>query len=215
MQDQKNNHDPGPLDGMFLPYQQRWLDDDSRLKIIEKSRQIGMTHTDACDSVFKASDVHGNDVWVSTRDEKAAILYLEHCKRWARGLHLLAQDLGSKIIDHTKDLKVYSLKFTSGFCIHAMSSCPDALAGKTGHIKLDEFALHKDARELFRVAKGCTQWGGQIAVISTHRGSDTAFNEILRGIREQGNPMGFSHHRITIHDAVEQGLCERINKISG
>jgi phage FluMu gp28-like protein len=215
MSDEKNNHDPGILDGMFLPYQQRWLDDDSRLKIIEKSRQIGMTYTDACDSVFKASHAAGHDVWVSTRDEKAAVLYLEFCKRWARGLNLLAQDLGAQIIDRAKDLKVYSLKFTSGFCIHAMSSCPDALAGRTGHIKLDEYALHQDARELFRVAKGCTQWGGQIAIISTHRGADTAFNEFLRGIREQGNPMGFSYHRVSIFDAVEQGLCERINTMTG
>lgn len=214
MQNDKNNQPPSP-DGMFLPYQQRWLDDTSRLKIIEKSRQIGMTYTDACDSVFKASDAHGHDVWVSTRDEKSAILYLEHCKRWARALNLLAHDLGSKVIDHTKDLKVYSLKFASGFCIYANSSSPDALAGKTGHVKLDEYALHENARELFRVAKGCTQWGGQIAIISTHRGADTAFNDILRGIKERGNPMGFSHHRVTIFDAVEQGLSERINTITG
>ena len=39
----------------FLPYQLRWLDDDSPLKIIEKSRQIGLTYVDAYDSVLKAS----------------------------------------------------------------------------------------------------------------------------------------------------------------
>ena len=39
----------------FLPYQQRWIDDSSRLKIIEKSRQIGITYADAFDSVIKAS----------------------------------------------------------------------------------------------------------------------------------------------------------------
>src|SRR2546427_5281216 len=39
----------------FLPYQLRWLDDDSPLKIVEKSRQIGLTYVDAYDSVIKAS----------------------------------------------------------------------------------------------------------------------------------------------------------------
>jgi phage FluMu gp28-like protein len=37
----------------FLPYQQRWIDDPSPLKIIEKSRQIGITYADAYDSVIK------------------------------------------------------------------------------------------------------------------------------------------------------------------
>lgn len=51
---------------LFLPYQQRWLDDQSSLKIIEKSRQIGITYTDAYDSVIKAASRDNHlDVWVS------------------------------------------------------------------------------------------------------------------------------------------------------
>ena len=58
-----------------------------------------------------------------------------------------------------------------------------------------------------------TTWGGQLAIISTHRGVDTVFNQILTGIKEKGNPMGFSHHRVTIFDAVQQGLVEKINSV--
>jgi phage FluMu gp28-like protein len=47
--------------------------------------------------------------------------------------------------------------------------------------------------------------------ISTHRGVDTTFNQIIRSIREEDNPMGWSHHHVTIHDAVQQGIVERIN----
>ena len=201
---------------MFLPYQQKWIDDTSPSKIVEKSRQIGFTYADACDSVFKAADsINGNDVWVSSRDENTALLYLEQCKRWAKGLNFLAHDLGARLIDSRKDIKAYVLKFSSGFSIYSLSSCPDALVGKTGHIKLDEFAVHKDQRELFRVAKPCTTWGGQLSIISTHRGVNSVFNEIIRSIKEQGNPMGWSHHRVSIYDAVDQGLVDRINKISG
>jgi phage FluMu gp28-like protein len=82
-------------------------------------------------------------------------------------------------------------------------------------VKLDEFAVSKSQRELFRYAKPCTTWGGQLAIISTHRGLDTVFNEILVGIKDKGNPMGFSHHRVTIFDAVEQGLVEKINQVRG
>ncbi|HZO84682.1 MAG TPA: hypothetical protein VFC26_05685, partial [Verrucomicrobiae bacterium] len=72
-------------------------------------------------------------------------------------------------------------------------------------------AVHKNQRELFRIAKPCTTWGGQLAIISTHRGYDTVFNEILRDIKERANPMGWSHHRVTLEDAVSQGLAEKIN----
>ena len=50
----------------FLPYQLRRLDDDSPLKIIEKSRQIGMTYVDAYDSMLKASSRKAAGVYVSS-----------------------------------------------------------------------------------------------------------------------------------------------------
>ncbi|HKQ38504.1 MAG TPA: terminase family protein [Verrucomicrobiae bacterium] len=200
----------------FLPYQSRWINDHSRLKIIEKSRQIGITYADAFDSVKKAaSKTSGNHVWVSSRDELTSRLYLDHCKRWAQILHQAAEDLGQVVIDPGKDIKAHALRFASGWTIHCVSSNPDALVGKTGHIKLDEFAVSKAQRELFRYAKPCTTWGGQLAIISTHRGIDTVFNEMLVAIKQKGNPMGFSHHRVTIHDAVEQGLVEKINQVRG
>ena len=198
----------------FLPYQSRWINDHSRLKIMEKSRQIGITYADAFDSVRKAaSKTSGNHVWVSSRDELTSRLYLDHCKRWAQILHEAAEDLGQVVIDPDKDIKAHALRFASGWTIHCLSSNPDAIVGKTGHVKLDEFAVSKVQRELFRYAKPCTTWGGQIAIISTHRGIDTVFNEILVAIKQKGNPMGFSHHRVTIHDAVEQGLVEKINSV--
>ena len=52
-----------PLQPHFLPYQSRWLHDHSRLKIMEKSRQVGITYVDALDSVKKAaSSKSGNHV---------------------------------------------------------------------------------------------------------------------------------------------------------
>lgn len=200
----------------FLPYQQRWIDDPSPLKIIEKSRQIGITYADACDSVRKAAHrTRANDVWVSSRDEGTARLYLDHCKRWARALNYAARDMGEQFINRDKDLTAHVLRFSTGYSIYSISSCPNAMVGKTGHIKLDEFAIHKDQRELFRVAKPCTTWGGQLSIISTHRGCNSVFNEILRSIKEQGNPMGWSHHRVTVHDAVAQGLVEQIGLVTG
>lgn len=39
----------------FLPYQQEWLADSSRMKIAEKSRRIGWTYTQAYEDVRDAA----------------------------------------------------------------------------------------------------------------------------------------------------------------
>jgi len=205
-----------PIQKYFLPYQRRWILDNLPLKIIQKSRQVGVTYADAYDSVLKASAVGARlDVWISSRDQAQAKLYLEDCKYWAVFLHLAATDLGELVLDHNNSTSAYVLQFANGRRIYCLSSSPNALAGKRGHVKLDEFALHQDQRLLYRVAKPVTQWGGQLSIISTHRGVGTVFTQIIRDILESGNPMGWSLHTVQIHLAVEQGLVERINKKTG
>ena len=197
----------------FLPYQYDWIVDRSSLKIIEKSRQIGITYADAYDSVIKASARSGAlDVWVSSRDEVQSKLYLEDCKYWANFLHLAAIDLGEIVLDQKNHYTAYVLQFASGRRIYCLSSNPNALAGKRGHVKLDEFALHPDQRLLYRVAKPVTTWGGTLSIISTHRGISSVFNEIIRDIKENDNPMGWSLHTVNLEKAIEQGLVERINE---
>lgn len=201
----------------FLPYQLRWLDDDSPLKLMEKSRQIGMTYVDAYDSVIKASHAtKPADVYVSSRDLVTTRLYLEQCAHWARFLNVAAEDIGEQIIyNEKKQITALVLRFASGCRIYSLSSEPDALVGKHGHIKLDEFAAHEKPRLLYRYAMPCTTWGYQLSILSTHRGRECVFNQIITEITQKGNPMRWSHHRVTIQDAIAQGLVEKINQKSG
>src|SRR4051812_23570701 len=150
----------------FLPYQLRWLADRSPLKIIEKSRQIGITFTDAYDSVKKVLPPAARlDVWISSRDEAQAKLYVEDCARWAAIFNFAAKQLGKIVLDEKAKASAYVLEFKNGRRIYSLSSNPNALAGKRGHVKLDEFALHQDQATLYRVAKPLTQWGGQLCII--------------------------------------------------
>jgi phage FluMu gp28-like protein len=204
-------------DGLyFLPYQRRWLADKSPLKIIEKSRQIGLTSATAFSAVRRTAVQDArHDVFVSSRDEMQARLFLEDARRWAGALHIGARDLGAELLpDHPRG-GAGVLELSNGRRIYSLASTPNALAGKRGHVILDEFALHANQRELFRVAKPVTTWGGQLEIISTHRGTKSVFNEIIRGITEQGNPMGWSHHKVTLQDAVNEGLVERLNEKTG
>ena len=82
-------------DGLFLPYQSRWVTDDSRLKLMEKSRQIGLSWSTAYACVERTAIASAkHDQWVSSRDDLQARLFIEDCKMWAQIMHLAAKDLG-------------------------------------------------------------------------------------------------------------------------
>ena len=201
----------------FLPYQADWIQDTSHLRLCEKSRQIGLSYADSYDSVRKAAMKNGKDVWVMSRDEFQAKQYILYCKRWAQVLNYAAEDHGEQVLnlDNGKAIKVQVLTFASGANVYALSSNPDAIVGKTGHVKLDEFALNKDQRQLYSVAKPVIQWGGTLSIISTHRGVGTVFNELICDIKERGNKMGWSLHTIPIQRAVADGIVEKINAATG
>jgi len=205
---------PERSDKVFLPYQQRWIDDDHRLKLMEKSRQIGISWGTAYGAVERTAPRDArNEQWVSSRDDIQARLFLEDCKRFARMLNVAAKDLGAVIIDEEKKFSAYVLEFANGLRIHSMSSNPDAQSGKKGGRILDEFALHPDPRKLYSIAYPGITWGGQLEIISTHRGSVNFFNEICEDVKHRGNPMGFSLHTVTLQNALDQGFLYKLQQV--
>lgn len=197
-------------DTLLLPYQAKWVKDPAPLKLCEKSRQIGWTWSTAYALVSRKSLVDARlDCWISSRDEIQARLFLEDCKAFAQLLNLGAQDLGEKVIDD-KGHTAYVLAFANGLRAHSMSSNADAQAGKRGDRVLDEFALHPDPRKLYSIAYPGITWGGQMEIFSTHRGSHNFFNELVTEAREKGNPKGFSLHRVTLQDALDQGFLYKL-----
>ncbi len=178
---------------------------------MEKSRQIGISWATAYSLVRKQAQPDTRlDAWVSSRDAVQARLFLEDCRAFARILDLAARELQSSVVKDGEKSSAGVLQMANGKRIHSLSSNPDAQAGKRGHRVLDEFALHPDPRKLYAVAYPGITWGGGLEVISTHRGSDNFFNTLLQEARERGNRMKFSLHRVTVIDAVEEGLLEKI-----
>jgi len=201
----------------FLPYQRAWIADKSPLKIIEKSRQVGISHADAYDSVVKAAMRDATlDVWVTSRDKIHARLYLEDCRKWAKILNHAAHYYGEMVFDEgKKKFTAFVLEFANGRRIYALSSNVDVIAGKHGHIKIDEYALHPEQRGLYAISMPGIMWGGQLCIISTHRGIESRFNRFIRDILDRANPMGWSHHRVSIQNAVAMGVVGKINEKTG
>ena len=84
----------------FLPYQKKWILDNSRIKIMEKSRQIGMSWTTAYKLVrAHVSARRPRDSWVSSRDELQAKLFIEDCRKFAGILGVAAGDFcGCRVV---------------------------------------------------------------------------------------------------------------------
>lgn len=159
---------------------------------------------------FTQAPAHLLDTWVCSRDETQARLFLEDCRAFAQILNLGVQDLGATLLPDTARSASLLLRFNNGSAIHSLSSNADAQAGKRGTRVLDEFALHPDPRRLYAVAYPGITWGGQLEIISTHRGRHNFFNTLIEEIRHHGNPKGFSLHRVTLTDALEQGLLTKL-----
>jgi phage FluMu gp28-like protein len=199
-------------DTLLLGYQERWVKDRARLKIAEKSRQIGWTWATAY-RLVREKGLKGarGDAWISSRDEIQARLFLEDCKGFAQVLQLAAKDLGERVIDESGH-SAHVLQMATGLRLHSMSSNPDAQAGKRGDRVLDEFALHPDPRKLYAIAYHGITWGGSLEIFSTHRGSGNYFHQLIREIREKNNPKGWSLHRVTLQDALEDGLLVKLQQ---
>ena len=201
---------PAKPDVLFLPYQERWILDNSRIKLAEKSRQIGFSWASAYETVRRQSQSNATlDEWISSRDEIQARLFLDDCKKFAGVLNIAAEDMGRSVLDE-KGTTNFVLKFANGVKINSMSSSPDAQAGKRGGRLLDEFALHKDNRKLYAIAYPGITWGGAMRIVSTHRGSHNFFNKLIVEIREKGNPKQISLHRVTLEDALNEGFLWKL-----
>jgi phage FluMu gp28-like protein len=91
---------PAHPDHFLLQYQQNWYNDFSRLKLAVKARQIGWTWTSAYTHVKrKAHCGAAGDVWISSRDEAQARLYIEDCKGFGGLLDCVARQVGAVVLN--------------------------------------------------------------------------------------------------------------------
>ena len=190
----------------FLPYQVRWIRDNSRIKIMEKSRQIGLSWSTAYRAIRNAAVHPRTHCWICSRDLQQAQLFLNDCKSFASVLNqayrekLLGKQSGQRTI----------LRLNNGSTLTLISSNINAQAGKRGSRILDEFALHEDPEALYSIAYPGITWGGQLEIISTHRGAHNFFNRLIEEARNGGNPKNISVHRVTLSDALEQGFLGKL-----
>lgn len=201
----------------LLPYQARWVQDKAGLKVIEKSRRIGLSWAEAYDAVMHAGDGHGN-VYYQSYNRDMTRGFINDCAGWAEDLQVGAEAVGETLIDvgSKEAVQAFRIELHSGKEIVAMSSSPRGFRsrGRPGdRAILDEAAFVDDLAEVLKAALAFRMWGGTVHILSTHNGEGSAFNTLISEVRE-GSRLG-SLHSVPFNDAVEDGLCRRIFEVSG
>jgi len=209
----------------FLPYQIEHILDDGNAIIEEKSRRIGITYANSykhCSRRFRSEEKR--DLWFSSADDSAAYEYAQYCRQWCE----MQQAAVREILDTPEDsagvkFNNYVIEFPNDSRINCMSSNPKRFRSKGGDVVLDEFSFHGDAAKMYDAASPCTTWGYSIELLSTHNGENSEFNEFINKISkvhrgeatfDRLKMLHWHHRRTTIVDAVNQGLAEKVYKLS-
>lgn len=208
--------------GYFLPYQQRWINDESPLKLYEKSRRIGITYGTSYRAVRKClreKDGSSFVQWVSSRDSLTAKEFItDYVAMWCREANAVARGLEGdnvEVVDEQRGITAFVVRFNNGARICSLSSNPLAFAGKGGDILLDEMDLHENQETLYAMAYPCITWGGQLEIVSAYSADGSENTQFAQLCREAAgeNQKGFSFHRTTLDDAIAEGFVEKVNEV--
>lgn len=204
------------ISSILLGYQCRWVGDSSPVKIIEKSRRIGLSYAEAADDVLYAASADGANVYYISYNQTMTQGFIQDCATWARAFNAAAGHIQESVLEvEDKQILTYTIKFDSGNVIQAFTSNPRNLRskGRPGErLVIDEAAFVDDIDELLKAAMAMTMWGGQIRIISTHNGDDNPFNELINDVR--AGKYDFSLHRVDLDEALADGLYKKICQVT-
>jgi phage FluMu gp28-like protein len=204
---------------ILLPYQQRWSKDPAQVKLWEKSRRIGASYGEAADDVLHAAaSTGGGNVYYISYNKDMTSTFVDDCAGWAKRFNSALGSIGESVFkrDDDRDIHVFDIEFASGHHIRTFSNNPRNLRskGRPGdRVVIDEAAFVDDLEELLKAAMAVTMWGGEVRIMSTHNGDDNPFNTLIADIR--AGKFDYSIHRVTLDDAIADGLYRRICQVTG
>ncbi len=195
-------------------YQRRWIMDRARFKIGMMARQIGKTFTttlEIVDDVYEAMTEGRRVRWVIlSRGERQA----EEAMREGVTLHAKAHGMAANVLEdqfRTGDGNAYrqlSVEFPGGSRVLALPANPDTARGFSANVFLDEFAIHRDSREIWSALFPVISAGWKLRVTSTPKGKGNKFYELMTGKDAQ-----WSRHEVDIYRAVREGLPRDIDQL--
>lgn len=194
---------------LLCPFQLAWLKDPSPVAIGEKSRRIGWTWTHALGVVLGRIEGRSH-YYHSSADMTASLEFIDYCREWAEMANAVATISDATEVIDDAEINTKVMTFANGRKIVAGSSNPKFFRSKGGEVGLDEFAFHQRGDELLKAAHATARfWDYPWRIWSTHNGEASVFNQLIGKARE--GKFKATVHTVTILDAVEDGIVERID----
>ncbi|MGH9325429.1 MAG: terminase large subunit domain-containing protein [Terriglobia bacterium] len=211
----------------LLPYQQRWVEDNSPLKIVVKGRQTGYSFCATLRAVLKCLERRTTWIFLS-KGERQSRLLMDKVREHIQACGIVSQFHESQFFDGTLTRQL-EIRFPNGSVIYGLPANPDTARGYSGCVSLDEFAFHADAEKIYTALYPITTRGHGLEVISTPNGRQGKFYELaksarltepasartaIRGWREgKQTGAGWSAHWCDIYMAVEEGLTVDLKRL--
>jgi hypothetical protein len=182
----------------LLAYQKADVESDARFSWCCWSRQIGKSFTKSLRRLLRGILRRQNQIFLSAGLRQSRELMMkvrQHCQV----LNIASAESGRPLLEGMTAGSL-SLELPNGVRIIALPANPHTARGYTGDVFLDEFAMHRDDREIWAaVFPSVLRGGGELDVASTPKGRDNLF-ALLRD-----NPQ-FAHSVVTLPEAVAAGL---------
>ncbi|MDE2097844.1 MAG: terminase family protein [Patescibacteria group bacterium] len=185
------------------------MNDESRRKLLIGSVQTGKSFSGSLEAVLEV--LRKPELWiVLSASERQSIEVMEKVQMHAKGAATVVDDFfeNTSIAQHTA-------KFANGGRIIALPANPDTARGYSGNVILDEFAIHRDAKAIWKAMVGRTMRGYKLRVMSSFKGKQNKFFELAKecglheGIEPKSQPVKasvWSAHWCSIEMAVREGL---------
>jgi phage FluMu gp28-like protein len=200
---------------VLLSYQRDWSEDDARFKIGLMARQVGKDFSsgdEMTNDVLRAEARGEKCTWLlAAPSERQSLESLEKTKEWTAVKRLdVANLIEDRVGGSETLLKSATIVFPKGSRIIAVPGRPETVRGFSANVLLTEAAFFEDLRLTLRaVLPSITNplRGGlkKLRLISTPNGRGDRFEEIWSENFEKTDAK-WSCHKVTIWDAVRQGL---------
>jgi len=162
----------------LLPYQRRWVEDDSHLKIVVKARQIGYSFAASIRALLEC--LKRKTTWIFlSKGERQSRLLMEKVQEHIKSCGILARACESSFFEGTL-IKQLEVRFANGSVIYGLPANPDTARGYSGNVTLDEFAFHADADKIYSALFPTITRGYCLEVISTPNGQQGKFYELAK-----------------------------------
>ncbi len=186
---------------ILLPYQLRWVEDNAPFKVWLAARQIGKSFSIAMEAIIESIERKSTNLILSASERQSHEVMLK--------VYMLLEYLNvrsEEIIRAERETREEAV-LPGGSRIISLPASPDTVRGFSGNVFLDEFAFHRDSREIWRAMYPAVTRGYKVRITSTPNGRQNMFYDIW----EQNS--GFSKHKVDIHGAVRDGLKVDIEEL--